>query len=140
MEMGEGMKILLVDDNALFLASAQRFLSNVAAVEAVATARDGIEALEYLGHDRPDLVVMDLNMPRMNGFEATRRIKALDPTLRVVVVSLHDAAEFRTAAALAGAESFITKQDFAAQLPGLLTSFHVGTEPAAEPAPGLKRA
>ena len=136
METVREMKILLVDDNALFLASAQRFLSNIADVEAVATARDGVEALDYLGRDRPDLILMDLNMPRMNGFEATRRIKALDPTLRVVVVSLHDAAEFRTAAALAGAESFVTKQEFAARLPALLTP---GTL-AAGPVPGLKSA
>jgi DNA-binding NarL/FixJ family response regulator len=119
-EQGGRMKILLVDDNALFLASAQRFLANIEAVAAVATARDGFEALEQLARNRADVVLMDLNMPRMNGFEATQRIKALDPQIRVIVVSLHDAEEFRTAAQRAGAEGFVTKQDFAAKLPALL--------------------
>ena len=114
------MKILLVDDNALFLASAERFLSNVAAVTDVSTARDGFEALEQIGRSRPDLVLMDLNMPRMNGFEATQRIKGLAPEVRVIVLSLHDAEEFRTAAQRAGAEDFVTKQEFAASLPALL--------------------
>ena len=116
------MKILLVDDNALFLASAQRFLANIDTVVGVTTARDGFEALEHLERDHPDLVLMDLNMPRMNGFEATQRIKALAPNTRVIVVSLHDAEEFRVAAQLAGAEDFVTKQEFAAKLPSLLKS------------------
>jgi DNA-binding NarL/FixJ family response regulator len=116
------MKVLLVDDNALFLASAQRFLANFAAVGALVTARDGFEALEKIGRDRPDLVLIDLNMPRMNGFETTRRIKALDPSIRVIVVSLHDAPDFQTAATIAGAERFIAKQEFAAQLPALLSA------------------
>ncbi len=117
---GELMKILLVDNNVLFLASAQRFLSNFAAVEAIATARGGLEALDHLGRERTDMVLMDLSMPGMNGFEATRRIKALDPCIRVIVVSQHDGEEFKTAAAHAGAEDFVAKQDFAAMLSALL--------------------
>jgi DNA-binding NarL/FixJ family response regulator len=130
---GEFMKILLVDDNALFLASAQRFLSNVDPVAGVSTARDGFEALEQVERQRPDLVLMDLNMPRMNGFEATQRIKALAPHTRVIVLSLHDAEEFRTAAQRAGAEDFVTKQEFAARLPSLLklgADATTGLEPA----------
>jgi DNA-binding NarL/FixJ family response regulator len=116
------MKVLLVDDNALFLASAERFLASLAVIDSVATARDGFEALERIASDRPDLVLIDLNMPRMNGFETTRRIKALAPGIRVIVVSLHDGVEFRTAAAHAGAESFVAKQEFAARVPDLLAT------------------
>lgn len=136
------MRILLVDDNALFLASAQRFLANFAAVESVGTARDGLEALDQLrqhsGHERPDVVLMDLNMPGMNGFEATQRIKALAPDIRVIIVSLHDVAEFRTAAVRAGAENFVAKQDFAAILPALLRINGAPTVRAARPEPGGK--
>ena len=113
------MRILLVDDNALFLTSAQRFLANIRA-GAVTTAHTGLEALEQLGRERPDLVLMDLSMPGMNGLETTRRMKALDPGLRVVVVSLTDTPEFRAAAASAGAESFVAKQEFAARIVPLL--------------------
>jgi two-component system response regulator NreC len=118
------VRILLVDNNALFLASAQRFLANFADVESVDTARGGREALDQLQHhsgpERPDVVLVDVNMPGMNGFEATQRIKALAPDIRVIMVSLHDVAELRTAAVRAGAENFVAKQDFAATLPALL--------------------
>ena len=130
------MRILLVDDNALFLASAQRFLASMEAV-AVTTARDGFEAIEHLGRERPDLVLLDLNMPGMNGLETTRRMKALEPALRVVVVSLWDAPEFRTAAALAGAEGFVAKQEFTARIPPLLGAADSG---AARPAPESRSA
>ncbi len=131
---GEQMKILLVDNNALFLASAQRFLSNFAAVEAIATARGGLEALDHVGREHTDMVLMDLNMPGMNGFEATRRIKAFDPCIRVIVVSQHDGEEFKTAAAHAGAENFVAKQDFAAMLTALLQISSTGATPVITPA------
>jgi DNA-binding NarL/FixJ family response regulator len=130
------MRILLVDDNALFLKSAQRFLSSFDAVKAVAIARDGPDALDQLGRQRADMVLMDFSMPGMNGFEATRRIKALDPRIRVIVVSLHDAEEFRTAAASAGAESFVAKRDFAAGLRSLLKADGTDTIAAAGSGPG----
>ena len=132
------MKILLVDDNALFLASAQRFLAGIEAA-AVATAHDGFKAMEHLGRERPDLVPMDLNMPGMNGLETIRRIKALDPAIRVIVVSLHDAVEFRTAAARAGAEDFVNKQDFAAKIPLLLKQGGVRAARSDRPEAGRKR-
>jgi len=120
------MKILLVDDNAQFLASAQRFLSHIQSV-VVKTARNGRDALEHLKQERADLVLMDLNLPGMTGLETTRHIKMLDPAIRVVVVSLWDTPEFQAAAARAGAESFVAKQDFAAKIPSLL----VAASPAA---------
>ena len=124
------MRILLVDDNALFRTSAHRFLSNIDASAEVVIARDGFEALDELARQRADVVLMDLNLPRMNGFEATQRIKALDPGIRVIVVSLHDAEEFRIAAQRAGAEDFVTKQEFAAKLPSLLKAGGPGSSRA----------
>lgn len=134
------MRILLVDNNALFLASAQRFLANFADVESVDTALGGLEALDQLRHhsgpERPDVVLVDVNMPGMNGFEATQRIKALAPDIRVIIVSLHDVAELRTAAIRAGAETFVAKQNFAATLPALLKINGAPAVPAARPEPG----
>lgn len=136
------MRILLVDNNALFLASAQRFLANFADVESVGIALGGPEALDQLRHhsgpERPDVVLVDVNMPGMNGFEATQRIKALAPDIRVIIVSLHDVAELRTAAVRAGAENFVAKQDFAATLPAVLKINGAPTVRAAGPEPGSK--
>jgi DNA-binding NarL/FixJ family response regulator len=115
------MRVLLVDDNAQFLKSAQRFLSSMETV-AVTVAHDGHEALAHLEREGTDLVLMDLNMPGMSGLEATRRMKALDPRVRVIVVSLHDGPEFRVAAIDAGAENLVAKQDFAVQITPLLAA------------------
>ena len=140
----EAVRILLVDDNVLFLASARRFLASFPAVESVGTARDGLEAMEQLkrhsGAERPDVVLMDLNIPGMNGLEVTRCIKALAPDIRVIIVSLHDMADFRAAAERAGAEHFVAKQDFAAVLPPLLQINAVsGARPESLDAPGTLR-
>src|SRR5688572_10315045 len=120
------MRILLVDDNMLFAASAQRFLSTFDSVEVVAVARGGREALDHLERQRADMVLMDLNMHGMNGLEATRRIKALDPGIRIIVVSLDDTEEFRSAATNAGAENFVSKQDFVMRLPALIKGREAG--------------
>jgi CheY-like chemotaxis protein len=65
---------------------------------------------------------MDIEMPEMDGLEATRRLKAAPDAPRVVVVSLHADAAFRAAAAAAGADGFVPKPDIAAQLPPLLAA------------------
>src|SRR5437660_454181 len=106
------MKVLLVDDSPYFLTAATRFMSDIGAVRVVATASNGDEAVRAVMRDRPDLVLIDINMPGMSGLAAVRRIKALEPALRVIVVSLNDCADFRSAAAAAGADGYIPKRDF----------------------------
>jgi DNA-binding NarL/FixJ family response regulator len=102
------------------LQAAKRFLSGFGTVKAVVTAPNGLEALQAVLLERPDLVLLDLNMPGMGGLEAVRRIKALEPAIRVIVISLHDTADFRSAAKEAGADGYVCKSDFAAGLSRLL--------------------
>ena len=107
------MKILLVDDSPFFLKAATRFLSELGAVTSLATARSGADAVQAVLRNRPDLVLMDINMPGMSGLAAVRRIKTLAPEVRVVVVSLNESSDFRAAAEAAGADGYIAKRDFA---------------------------
>jgi DNA-binding NarL/FixJ family response regulator len=114
------MKVLLVDDSPYFIRAATRFLSEFEAVAAVLTAESGAEAVQTVLSDRPDLVLMDINMPGMSGLTAVRRIKALEPEIRVVIVSLNESDEFREAAEAAGADGYIAKRHFAS---GILALF-----------------
>lgn len=107
---------LLVDDNPDFLDSARRFLELDGRLEIVGLARSGGEALEQCGHLRPELVLMDWAMPEMNGLEATRRLKQNAGAPTVVILTQHDDATYRQAAAAAGADGFIAKAEFVEQL------------------------
>jgi DNA-binding NarL/FixJ family response regulator len=106
------IRILLVDDNRDFLGSAVNFLAVDPRLKIVGTVTSGREALELTPGLQPDLVLMDLAMPEMNGLEATRRLKARSTALRVVIVTGNDHQEYRNAANAAGADGFLAKSDF----------------------------
>ena len=110
------LRILLVDDNAQFLDVAARTLAAVPAIEIVGRALSGRDALEQVTQLQPDLVLMDVAMPNMNGLEATRHIKARPDAPRVVMLTLYDAPEYRAAAEAVGADDFISKAEFDAQV------------------------
>jgi DNA-binding NarL/FixJ family response regulator len=108
------MRVLLVDDSQRFTAAATRFLSLFPDLEIVGQARTGREALDQVKRLRPDLVLMDVGMPEIDGLEATRQIKRQARPPRVVILTLHDSAEYRAQAQRAGADGFMSKQDFGA--------------------------
>lgn len=110
------IRILLVDDNREFLRSAANFLSAHADLEIVGLAVSGKEALRKTSEMNPDLVLMDVAMPEMNGIEATRLIKNQPKAPRVVVLTLHNNAEYRSAARAAGADGLLSKQELPVKL------------------------
>lgn len=112
----ETARILLVDDNLGFLESAGHFLALDRQIEIVGRAPSGQEALRQVAQLKPDLVLMDLAMPEMDGLEATRQIKKLPDAPRVIILTLHDNAEYRAAAKAAQADGFIAKSEFGTQL------------------------
>ncbi|MEQ1911443.1 MAG: response regulator [Vicinamibacterales bacterium] len=114
------IRVLLVDDNVTFLDAASEFLSHDPRLLVVGTARDGLDAVALIDEFCPDLVLMDLVMPLMNGLDATRRIKALPAPPRVVVVSLLDGAATRRRAEDAGADGFICKFGFTSTVLGVV--------------------
>ena len=119
-EPAKRRRVLLVDDSPEFLVSATRFLSQLPWIEVVAYASSGIIGINQVALVHPDVVLMDLNMPGMNGLEATRQIKAQRNPPCVILVTLSDSHEYRLAAAEAKADGFITKSDFGSHIAQLL--------------------
>ncbi len=116
------LRILLVNDNFTFLESATRFLATDARLEIIGRVLSGGEALEQVPRLCPDLVLMDLSMPGMNGLEATRRIKAQPSAPYVIILTLNDSKEYRAAALAVGADGFVTKSEIGTALLPLLHS------------------
>jgi DNA-binding NarL/FixJ family response regulator len=109
-------RVLLVDDNAEFLDSASHFLDTDPGLKIVGRASSGLGALEQVPVLKPDLVLMDLTMPGMNGLEATRELKSQPDGPRVIILTLHDNPEYRAAAAAVQADGFVTKTELDLQL------------------------
>lgn len=80
-------------------------------LDIVGTAADGLEALEKARELRPDLVVMDLQMPRMNGFESATHIRRERPDTRIVHVTTHDDPDVKEASRASGADHFVNKSN-----------------------------
>ena len=104
-----GSRILLVDDNQQNLELIQAYLESLP-VE-IETARDGIEAIEAVERQRPDLVLLDVMMPRMSGFEVCQKLKANTETRDIVVImvtALHEVADYERAVE-SGTDDFLSK-------------------------------
>lgn len=103
------VRVLLVDDMPQVLHDLHQLLELTGLFEIVAEAGDGEEALQLAADLRPDAILMDLEMPGMDGYEATRRIKARLPSPRVVILSVHAGPVERERARSAGADGFVMK-------------------------------
>ena len=114
------VRILLVDDNEDFRRQAARLLADEPGCQVVAFAASGAEAVELARRTRPDLVLMDLSMPGMNGIEAARRIKAQAGAPRVVIVTLDEGEIYKTARESAPVDGFLPKANFILELGPLL--------------------
>ena len=114
--MAQKIQTLLVDDSPIFLGSLRRFVEAHPGVAVIGTAASGREAIDQVARLRPDLVLLDLIMPQMNGLEALRRIRALPVSPLVVVLTLQNEPEFRSAAESEGADGFVTKAEMGQRL------------------------
>jgi CheY-like chemotaxis protein len=103
------LTVLLVDDNAGMRAFVRSLVEEVTPV--VYEAEDGESALDAYSRLRPDWVLMDIEMPGMDGIATTRAMRRMDPEARVVIVTGHGEEPYRRAAAEAGATAFVLKED-----------------------------
>jgi CheY-like chemotaxis protein len=103
--------ILIVDDNAVIRRLMRRTISHLA--NEIYECEDGADALKAYAEHQPDLVFMDVRMPRMDGLAATRQIMQLHPAARIVIVTDYDAEDLKLAAFAAGATDYVLKDDLA---------------------------
>jgi NarL family two-component system response regulator LiaR len=103
------IRILLADDHVMVRQGTRELLEHEKDMEVVAEAGDGEEAVSLTGRERPDVVVMDVAMPKVDGIEATRRIKALYPTISVLVLTAYDDDQYVFALLEAGAAGYLLK-------------------------------
>lgn len=127
--MSEPIRVLIADDHAAIRIALAASLENVDGIEIVGTAQDGEEAVELAARLHPDVVLMDVSMPRMSGIEATRRITSTRPAPRVVGLSLHEG-NVGNEICEAGAVTFISKISDPAILVGAIR-FAASTPPLA---------
>jgi DNA-binding NarL/FixJ family response regulator len=102
-------RLLIVDDHDLIRESTQLMLEGEPDLEVVGEAVNGRHALELCRQLRPDLVLMDVRMPEMDGLTATREIKKEMPVISVLVVSAYESEDYRQEAASAGATDYVLK-------------------------------
>ena len=101
--------IILADDHSLFRHDMKTMLDKKAGLDVIGEAADGIELLDLLKMQRPNMVIVDLSMPRMNGFQAIHEIRQKYPHLHVLVLTVHGEKEYLDRAMDMGANGFVLK-------------------------------
>jgi DNA-binding NarL/FixJ family response regulator len=110
------ISILLADDHTLVRAGIRALVERLPDMKVVAEAKDGREALRLVGESHPDLVLMDIAMPGLNGLDATARISREFPDVRVIILSMYSNEEYVREAISAGAAGYLAKRGAAAEL------------------------
>ena len=110
------IKVLLVDDNLKFLQFAKNILSGEKDIEVIGEATDGEEAISKAKELMPDIVLMDIRMPGMNGLGATSVLRRIMPEVKIVILTIYDIDEYRKAAETSGASGYILKKSIRNEL------------------------
>jgi len=110
------IRILICDDHTLFSEGIKAILRSEPSLEVVGEARDGRQAVEKVKELHPDIVLMDIAMPDLSGFEATRRVHEADTSVRVLILTMHDEEELVARCLEAGAAGYLIKDAPASQL------------------------
>ena len=105
------IRVLLADDHGLVRRMLRQLLEREGDIAVCGEAADGEAAVQMLGECTPDVAVLDLSMPGLNGLEAAQRIRALRPDTKVLIVTIHDSERLVEAAFAAGAGGYLLKSE-----------------------------
>ena len=118
----EPISILLADDHTLVRAGIRALIEQLPTVKVVGEAKDGREALRLVKEHKPDLILMDVAMPGLNGLEATARVSKEFPDVRVIILSMYANEEYVREAINAGAAGYLVKRSAATELERAITA------------------
>lgn len=104
------IQVLLADDHTILRQGIRLLLESQPDMEVVGEATNGLEAIKLAHSLRPDIILMDISMPQLNGLEATRRIKQELPTIQIVILTMHETEEYLIKILQAGATGYVLKQ------------------------------
>ncbi len=124
----EPIRVLIVDDNPTFISIMRRFLSRFADIEVVAEATNVAGALDLAQETSPQIALVDIAMPEINGLILTRMLREEHPNLAVILVTLLDTAQYRAASAEAGAAGFVAKPTISTDLVPLIRRYAQETD------------
>jgi len=110
------MNLLIADDHSLLRGALAALVAKLPGITSVAEAGDGYQALRLVKEQHPDIVLMDIDMPGLNGLEATQRICADFPGTKVIILSMHEREEFVAQALKAGASAYLLKSAASTEL------------------------
>jgi DNA-binding NarL/FixJ family response regulator len=120
------IRVLLVDDHAILREGIKALLEKQDNIEVVAEAADGREAISRVAQFRPDVVVLDISMPMMDGLESTRQMKRENPDIKVLVLTMHDNEEYFFQLLRAGASGYVTKKSVSRELVSAIEAVYRG--------------
>jgi len=120
------IRVLLVDDHKLVRTGTKRILTDAPGIEVVGEADSGEEAISFVRDNEVDVILMDLNMPGIGGLEATRKILAINPGVKVIILTVHDDDPFPSRLLHAGAAGYLTKNCAADEIIEAISSVHAG--------------
>lgn len=120
------IQVLLADDHAVLRAGLRALLNGQPDMEVVGEAADGEEALRVAERVRPDIVLMDITMPGMDGLEATRQLKRRQPHVRVIMLTMHEDEEFLRQVLAAGGSGYLLKKAAESELLSAIRAVHRG--------------
>jgi DNA-binding NarL/FixJ family response regulator len=103
--------IILADDHVMMREGIKSLIDAVAGLKVIAETGDGLQLLKLLKKTVPDMVILDISMPGLRGVEAAREIRALNPDIHVLILSMHKSEEFLSMALAAGAKGYLLKED-----------------------------
>jgi len=120
--MNKQVNIVLADDHKLFRDGLKTILEKDSTMSIVGEANDGLETISIANQLKPDIVIMDISMPKLNGVEATRRIISENPQIKILVLSMHSDQRFVLETLKAGASGYLLKDSSSLELNGAIKS------------------
>jgi DNA-binding NarL/FixJ family response regulator len=124
--MGKKIRVLLADDHRMLREGIRALLERQEDIQVVGEAADGREAVRLTTQLCPDVVVMDVSMPMLNGIEATRQIRRDCPDVRVLILTVHESEEYVAQLLVAGASGYIIKRAAGEELVSAIRAVHQG--------------